>query len=93
MSCRGYLRFADGEERAVFSVRTDGVVQLWPITVAKHAPRGVNEWFTAELAEWSELSKKGDDSPLFHLDREFKTEQNIKKFERLFTKLKENMEG
>jgi hypothetical protein len=93
MSCRGYFRFADDEERAVFSVRTDGVVQLWPITVAKHAPSAINEWFTAQLARWPELSDRGTESPLFHLEREFKTEEDIEKFEYLFTKLKEKLEG
>ena len=91
MSCRGYLRFGDGVEKAVFSVRTDGVVQLWPVTVAKHAPKAVNEWFVAEIAKWPELSGKGLESPLFHLERELKSEEHFKRFKTLFVELKENL--
>ncbi len=91
LSARVFMPLSDDRGSAVFSVRTDGVVQMWPDEIVKLAPKAISRWFEGELSNWPELAKKGTKAPLFHLEKEFNSEENFERFQKLFTELKEKL--
>lgn len=93
LSSRVYMPLGDDSGGAVFSVRTDAVVQIWPNEIVRRAPKNISRWFIGEVDTWPELAGKGEQAPLFHLEREFNSSENFERFERVFTELKKRLEA